>query len=81
MEIGTPSKIAKSKGIEPRYFRPENGESWIDLNERVKNFLKEILNKHSNSENVPKILCVTHGGLITEMLNVLNELQGKELKL
>lgn len=26
---------------------------------------------------LPKILCVTHGGLITEMLNVLQELEGK----
>ncbi len=33
--LGTPSAMAKKAGIPAREFRPEGGESWIDVNNRV----------------------------------------------
>jgi broad specificity phosphatase PhoE len=33
--LGMPGELAKKAGIPMREFRPENGESWIDVNKRV----------------------------------------------
>lgn len=44
--VGILSKVAKSKGINPRNFEPENGESWIEVNKRVKDFIKDMISKH-----------------------------------
>lgn len=30
--LGSTSHAAKENGIDPRSYRPENGESWLDLN-------------------------------------------------
>jgi hypothetical protein len=38
--------LAKKAGIPMREFRPEGGESWIDVNKRVQDFTKEIFIKH-----------------------------------
>lgn len=109
--MGTTSSKSKELGLDPRLFRPEGGESWIDVNNRVHSFLEDVIYNHikigiindggsggtgeardeddeeeeekgsegttTGAQGLPKILCVTHGGLITEMLNVLDELEGK----
>ena len=70
-------------------FRPDGGENWLDVNKRVHSFLEDLVVRHMRfgieekkddcqKAAIPKILCVTHGGLITEMLNVLQEMEGKE---
>lgn len=37
--LGSTSKAAKDHGIDPRAYRPEKGESWLDLNKRLNSFL------------------------------------------
>ena len=37
---------AKSEGIDPREYRPENGESWLDMNKRIKSFLEETVDQY-----------------------------------
>ncbi|CDW82371.1 UNKNOWN [Stylonychia lemnae] len=100
--LGSTSSAAKELGLDPRKYKPEGGESWLDLNQRIHSFLNETLKIHLNSKQetqvqeeqkdyeqqqqlpqseeqpMQKILCVTHGGFITELLNVLQEFQGKE---
>jgi broad specificity phosphatase PhoE len=33
--LGMPTTLAKQQGIPVREFRPEGGESWLDVNKRV----------------------------------------------
>ncbi len=35
LPIGTPSTMAQKQGIPAREFKPEGGESWLDVNSRV----------------------------------------------
>ena len=42
-------------------YRPEGGESWRDILERTGNILNELAQCNDDG----KILCVTHGGIIT----------------
>lgn len=75
--LGSTSSVAKAKGMDHRVYKPEGGENWNDVNTRVHSFFKEVISVHLRQEEintVPKILCVTHGGLITEALNVIMEL-------
>ena len=44
--LGTPSTLAKQAGVPPRLFKPEGGESWVDVNERVKDFIRDISGRH-----------------------------------
>ena len=44
--LGTPSTLAKKAGVSAREFKPEGGESWLDVHMRVKDFIKEIAGKH-----------------------------------
>ena len=87
--LGTPSTLAKQAGVPPRMFKPEGGESWLDVNERVKDFLKDIAARHIAPKKAeeerkgeeekegatPRVLCVTHGGLIMEFLNYVDSLK------
>lgn len=83
MPLGTTSAYAKGQGIDPREYRPKGGESWKDVNARIHSFFKDMMANHLGNkerEEVPKVVCVSHGGWITEVLNVLQELQGEEPK-
>ena len=42
--------MAKQLGIPMREYRPEGGESWIDVNKRVQDFTKEIVAKYMKEE-------------------------------
>jgi broad specificity phosphatase PhoE len=44
--LGKPGELAKQLGIPIREYRPERGESWIDVNTRVQEFTKEIVSKY-----------------------------------
>lgn len=44
--LGTPSTQAKAAGVSAREFRPDGGESWLDVNARVKSFAKEVAKRH-----------------------------------
>ena len=48
---------------DPNY-KPDGGESWIETQDRVKEALNEIAKNHHNE----KILCVTHGGIVSMLL-------------
>jgi hypothetical protein len=43
--------------------------------DRVRSFFKDLVENHlvgkERAEVTPKVLCISHGGLITEVLNVL----------
>ena len=49
----------------PDKFTPTNGESIIDLNKRINNFMNKVLN---NSEENSTIYLITHGGPIRSVL-------------
>lgn len=38
--------MARDSGIDPRFFKPEGGENWIDVNGRVHSFLKDTIPNH-----------------------------------
>ena len=46
----------------------------IDGDEEAKNTEES----KAPEKRVPKILCVSHGGTITELLNVVDEMDGRE---
>jgi broad specificity phosphatase PhoE len=46
---GKTSGVARELGIDPHHFRPEGGESWIDVYERIHIFLKIITDNHLKS--------------------------------
>ena len=48
--LGTPGELAKKLGISAREYRPEGGESWIDVNKRVQEFVKEIVSKYMHAK-------------------------------
>lgn len=107
--LGVPSTLAKKAGIPAREFRPDGGESWLDVNKRVQSFTLDLVRNHmpksettdvelattllaasaidqeeekkqptegaTASVTEPRILCVTHGGLITEFLNYVDSMQ------
>ena len=72
-------------GIPYREYRPDKGESWCDLMQRAKLFLKEIASNYiftaeeESKEGTMKVLGVTHGGFIMEFLNVYRESKGMEM--
>ena len=89
--LGTTGDTALKLGINPREFRPENGESWLDINKRVVSFISDlqplyremmgstdaVSEEEKHLEVQPKkILLITHGGWITEFLNVAYEMMG-----
>jgi broad specificity phosphatase PhoE len=48
--LGTPGELAKKLGISAREYKPEGGESWIDVNKRVQDFVKEIVSKYMHAK-------------------------------
>ena len=61
-------ETAKKEGKDIREFKCEGGESWKDVMERGRKFLKEVVScvreKHGNKEEEVKVLAITHGGFI-----------------
>lgn len=58
--------VAES-GVSRAEFRPEGGESYIDLKERVQAFLDKSLKKYKGKT----VIIVTHGGVIKLILSIL----------
>ena len=75
--LGTTDSLAKKNGVNPREFRPLNGESWTDVQNRARNFLMEISSRLIQPDNNTKVLIVSHGGWIMEFINVIRELKGQ----
>ena len=60
-------KIRIESGI-PRYlFRPDGGESFIDLTKRVEKFLDKIYKKHKGEKD----MLVSHGGFIKVLIGII----------
>ena len=51
-------------------FRPQDGESHLELYQRVKDFMVELIEKKKDTDR--KILIVTHGGVMRSMYSYLN---------
>lgn len=66
---GSKQLAAKAQGIHPDDFRPEDGETWGDVHERVDAFLKDFLAKPSEET----VLIVAHGGPIGIILYRLTD--------
>ena len=46
MPLGTNNIKAKEMKIPVRYYRPEKGESWVDVGKRCKEFINNVSNKY-----------------------------------
>lgn len=75
--LGTTDALAKRTHLNPREYRPPSGESWIDVQNRARNFFMEISERFILRDRLTKILIVTHGGWIMELINVIRELKGQ----
>ena len=78
--------LANNSGLGIRNYCAPNGESWVDVSDRAKNFFinvytERVINNpqknsqiegRTNSEKFNKTLVITHGGWIMEMYNVIN---------
>ena len=53
------------------YHPIENGESGVEVENRIHEFLQSLLKLDNMDENVQSILVVSHGGFITKMLSVM----------
>ena len=64
---GEEMKKLRIKSGKPRYlFRPDGGESFVDLTERADKFLKKIYKKHKGKN----VLLVGHGNFIKMLLGI-----------
>ena len=75
--LGTTDKLAKKNNVNPRQYRPNRGESWVDVQARARDFLFEISERFIANDRPTKILVVSHGGWIMEFVNVIRELKGQ----
>lgn len=88
--LGTAESVAKELRVDVRSYRPENGESWEDVQRRAHRFLDDIvlrfplmmkravllgqsLRPYGES---PRVLVVSHGGFIKEVLNIVRGYPG-----
>lgn len=69
--LGTADKEAKKRGVGIREYRPEGGESWLDVQARARDFLMEVVGHHLTTIPPVKVLIVSHGGCIMELNNVI----------
>mmetsp|Transcript_19353 Transcript_19353/g.18482 ORF Transcript_19353/g.18482 Transcript_19353/m.18482 type:complete len:178 (+) Transcript_19353:14-547(+) len=82
---GSTTAYAVAHNINPREFVPEGGESWLNVYSRVTSFFTFLLEKHAVKKEegkegeAEKILCISHGGFISEILNVMQDLKGLPL--
>jgi probable phosphoglycerate mutase len=78
--IGYIEQMTKLSGQSHRVFRPAGGESWEDVSKRAQSFLREIFSRYCTSSEHKgrpfagdcnrKILIITHGGFISEFMNL-----------
>ncbi|KAM3131358.1 hypothetical protein pb186bvf_016540 [Paramecium bursaria] len=74
-----PKKLAQEQGVDIRVFRPDQGESWEDVNKRAQQLLQKIQQLAAQlKQPTVKVLLVTHGGFIMEFMNHMNFLQSKK---
>ena len=109
---GSDKEFANKETMGIRYFKPEKGESLIDVNQRASSFLDFLienfyLNPYSkennfdkykksdivleyddkidsninNTNDINRILVVTHSNFISEFINVLLERKNEEIQL
>lgn len=57
---GTIGKAAQTAGVHKFHFKPDGGESVLEMQERITNFLHKLIHKHKSET----ILIVSHGGTI-----------------
>ncbi len=69
-------EIVKKSGVEFHKYKPINGESGVEAQKRIVNFLYKIIEQHSEKT----VLFVTHGAVIMELLFHLTELPRSEYK-
>jgi len=73
--LGTADKEAHKRGVGIREYRPEGGESWLDVQARARDFLMEVVSRHLTTTPTGKVLVVSHGGCIMELNNVIRSLK------
>jgi hypothetical protein len=49
--LGKPGEMAKKLGIPMREYKPEGGESWIDVYNRIQDFTKDIVKKYMHAKD------------------------------
>jgi len=62
-------KLRDSSGLQRHLYRPPRGESYSDIDKRVKRFLSMIRKKHENQN----VLIVSHGGVIRIFVALLTK--------
>ncbi len=62
------SAAVDASGVPSTEFRPEGGESIIDLRNRVRKFTSKLYKRHSDKT----VLIVTHGGVARALLYIYN---------
>ena len=76
------AKNAKASGAPLREYKPQGGESWLDVRSRVEKFVEklagegfrgEVDNLFEEPKMLSKVLLVSHGGWVMEMFNFINE--------
>ncbi|CAK78968.1 unnamed protein product (macronuclear) [Paramecium tetraurelia] len=74
-----PKKLAAEQGVDIRVFKPDQGESWVDVNNRAQQMLQLIIQRCSDlKQNNITVLLVTHGGFIMEFMNQINYMINKK---
>jgi broad specificity phosphatase PhoE len=69
------AEVREKTGMSKFDYRPEGGENFHDVKERVDKFINELFKKHSDSET---ILLVTHGGWKNSFMSYLMNLPFEE---
>jgi broad specificity phosphatase PhoE len=68
--------IVRRSKIEFHKYKPKNGESCLEVQERIVNFFKKIIENYSDKT----VLIVTHGAVIMELLFYLTKLPRNEFR-
>jgi broad specificity phosphatase PhoE len=79
--LGTTNKLAEESGLPMREYRPEGGESWEDVEQRVRAFTDALFTTFvlTPSPVLAKVLVVSHRGWMSEFVRVLKEFSDGEL--
>jgi len=66
---GKPLSVLRAGSVSSRAWRPDNGgESWEDVRVRAHAFLDMTLREASTTDEDERVLAITHGGFINELL-------------
>ena len=68
---GSLDTFAQAQGVPFREMVPPNGESSLQVMQRCRDFLDDLLQKHLHKEH--RVLIVSHSGWISEFFKVLSE--------